>query len=261
MNSPPRLRLVVAALVVGAVGAAAAQTPQPSRLEQERARIELERKRLFDPANLATKATPGPLPSGGTLDREMQRVERQRKELFDPANPATRNAPNTFPSVPTPERSEVDIEAIAKRYEYKANARRTDGLMVFASFTMPATSLRRLIADTSRAGGAVVFRGFKDGSIKATSLAVTSLGAVSGGVQISPEAFSKYRITAVPAVVLVKPEGSDLVDGEGCALPDNYVMVAGDVGVGYALNEIARRSPAFREVAVRYGRPLQGAAQ
>jgi conjugal transfer pilus assembly protein TrbC len=86
---------------------------------------------------------------------------------------------------------------------------------------------------------------------------MTELGVATGGVQINPNAFTKYRIKAVPAVVLVQPEGAELVDGEGCALPDKYVMVAGDVGLAYALDNIERRSPEFREIAVRYGRPLK----
>ena len=45
------------------------------------------------------------------------------------------------------------------------------------------------------------------------------------------------------------------------ALPDKYVMVAGDVGLAYALDNIERRSPAFREMAVRYGRPLKATMQ
>jgi conjugal transfer pilus assembly protein TrbC len=130
--------------------------------------------------------------------------------------------------------------------------------MVFASFTMPNESLKRLIADANRAGGVVVMRGFKDGSIKATALAIQGLGEASGNVQVNPNAFTKYRISAVPAVVLVKPEGSDLVDNQGCALPDKYVMVAGDVGLSYALEEIERRSAQFQQMAARYGRPLKG---
>ena len=103
----------------------------------------------------------------------------------------------------------------------------------------------------------MVLRGFKAGSIKATAAAMTELGVATGGVQINPNAFTKYRIKAVPAVVLVQPEGAELVDGEGCALPDKYVMVPGDVGLAYALDHIEHRSPEFREMAVRYGRPLK----
>lgn len=196
-------------------------------------------------------------PTAAQIDKERTRIEAERKSMFATDNPATANPVNSFPNIATPEPSRVDVEALAARYEHKAAARNADGLMVFASFTMPAESLKRAIADATRAGGTVVMRGFKDGSIKATALAIKELGEVGGNVQINPNAFTKYRITSVPAVVLVKPEGSELVDAEGCALPDKYVMVAGDVGLGFALDDIARRSPPFSEMAVRYGRMLR----
>lgn len=257
--------LIAAAVAVAISAAATAQTAPPtptaSQLEQERARIELERKQLFDPSNPAAQPKKGALPSGAALERELKKVESERKAMFDPENPATKNAPNTFPNIPTPPRSNVDLEAIAKRYEQKADAKRVDGLMVFASFTMPRETLKRLIADANRAGGVVVMRGFKGGSIKSTALAINELGESSGNVQINPNAFTKYRINAVPAVVLVKPDSADIVDNEGCALPDKYVMVAGDVGLGYALDDIAQRSREFGDMAVRYGRPLKGTAR
>lgn len=259
------LNLIAAAVAMAvsaaAMGQTAPATPTASQLEQERARIELERKQLFDPSNPAAQAKKGALPSGAALERELKKVESERKAMFDPENPATKNAPNTFPNIPTPPRSNVDLEAIAKRYEQKADAKRVDGLMVFASFTMPRETLKRLIADANRAGGVVVMRGFKGGSIKSTALAINELGESSGNVQINPNAFTKYRINAVPAVVLVKPDSADIVDNEGCALPDKYVMVAGDVGLGYALDDIAQRSREFGDMAVRYGRPLKGSGR
>jgi conjugal transfer pilus assembly protein TrbC len=181
---------IAIALAVACMCAARAQTapslPSSSQLEQERARIDAERKAMFDAANPATQGKGGKVPSQQAVDREMRRIEPQRKELFDPNNPATKNAPNVFPNVATPERSNVDFEALARRYEQKAQARRTDGLMVFASFTMPKESLKRLITDTSRAGGSVVLRGFKDGSIKSTGLAINDLGEAAGGIQVNP---------------------------------------------------------------------------
>lgn len=257
--------LIAAAVALILAGASLAQTtpatPTASQLEQERARIELERKQLFDPENPAAQPKKGALPIGVALKREHKKIESERKAMFDPENPATKNAPNTFPNIPTPARSGVDLESIARRYEQKADAKRVDGLMVFASFTMPRETLKRLIADVNRAGGVVVMRGFKGGSIKSTALAVNELGESSGNVQINPNAFTKYRINAVPAVVLVKPESADIVDNEGCALPDKYVMVAGDVGLGYALDDIAQRSREFGDMAVRYARPLRGTAR
>jgi len=245
------IKTITASLLAFAIaGAALAQTavkmPTASELEQERIRIEAERKKVFE---------------SNVVDRQMQKIERERKELFDPENPATKNAPNNFPNIATPERSNVDLEALAKRYEQKAEARKVEGLMTFASFTMPKESLKRLIADTNRVGGVVVMRGFKDGSIKSTALAINELGEAGGNVQINPNAFTKYKIKAVPAIVLLKPNGSELVDNEGCALPDKYIMVAGDVGLSYAFEEIERRSPQFREMAIRYGRQLKGGVQ
>lgn len=233
-----------------------APSPTSAQLEQEQRRIEPGRKQLFDPARAAGRTVTGRLPEEASLMREIRKIEGERKAMFDPDNSATKNAPNTFPDIPTPPRSNVDVEAIAKRYEQKSELRRQDGLMVFASFTMPRETLKRLIADVNKAGGAVVMRGFKGGSIRSTALAINDLGEASGNVQINPNAFTKYRIEAVPAVVLVKPDSAESVDTEGCAMPDKYVMVSGDVGLGYALDDIARRSPEFREMATRYGRPL-----
>jgi conjugal transfer pilus assembly protein TrbC len=235
-----------------------ARTPTASQLQAERERVEQQRKEMFAPSNPDVKPNKAKVPSGVALELERQRIESERKAMFAADNPATKNAPNTFPNIPTPERSNIDIESLAKRYEGKAAARNTDGLMVFASFTMPVPTLKRLIADSTRAGGVVVLRGFKDGSLKNTAAAVSELGEAAGNVQINPEAFTKYRVKAVPAVVLIKPDGQELVDEDGCALPENYVMVAGDVGLGYALDDIARRSSAFGEMAARYGRPLKG---
>ena len=98
----------------------AQSTPTASQLDQERQRIELERKQMFDPNNPASKAKKGAMPNSADIDREMRRVDRERKQMFDPNNPATKNAANVFPNVPTPERAGIDIEALAKQYEQDA---------------------------------------------------------------------------------------------------------------------------------------------
>jgi conjugal transfer pilus assembly protein TrbC len=232
--------------------------PTASELEQERQRIEAQRKQMFDAANPAAQPTQGAMPGSADIEREMQQVERERKAMFDPNNPATRNAPNVFPNVPTPERAGIDIEALARRYEQKAAARKMDDLLIFASFTMPQESLKRLVGQANRIGAAVVLRGFKNNSLKETSLAINALGEQSGNVQVNPNAFTKYKVATVPTFVLAKADGIDQVDAEGCALPDTYVSVAGDVSLDYALEEIARRSPQFEGLASRYVRQLRG---
>jgi len=236
----------------------AQSTPSASQLEQERQRIETQRKQMFDANNPAAQAKKCAMPDSSDIDREVRRVERERKGMFDANNPATKNATNVFPNVPTPERAGIDIEALAKQYEKKAAARKMDDLMIFASFTMPKESLKRLVRQANRVGASVVLNGFKANSLKATSQAINELGEQSGNVIVNPKAFTKYKVKAVPTMVLASPANIDQVDNEGCALPDNFVAVAGDVSLDYALDEIARRSPQFEPVASRYIRQIRG---
>lgn len=232
--------------------------PSPSVLEAERQRITQQRRQMFDAGKTVIQAGKGVTPGPADIERERQRVERDRKPLFDPDNPATRNAGNSFPNVPTPDRAGIDIEALARQYEQKSAARRTDELMVFASFTMPRESLRRLVSQARQVGAAVVLRGFKNNSLKETAQAIEALGEPGGNVLINPKAFTQYKVKAVPTLVLASAATIDQVDREGCALPEHYVAVSGDVSLDYALDEIARRAPSFEPVAARYLRQIRG---
>jgi conjugal transfer pilus assembly protein TrbC len=198
------------------------------------------------------------LPSPSAIEAERQRIAPQRQQMFDPDNPATRNAANHFPNVPTPERAGIDIEALARQYEQKSAARRMDELMVFASFTMPRESLRRVVSQARQLGASVVLRGFKNNSLKETARAIEALGEPGGNVLVNPRAFTQYKVRAVPTLVLASAATIDQVDREGCALPGHYVAVSGDVSLDYALEEIARRSPGFEPVAARYLRQIRG---
>lgn len=254
-----KIHLILSLLLAGFGCAGFSQgLPPAGGLDAERERIELERRQLFDAGNPATQAGKGLLPRPADIERERQRVEQDRKALFDAGNPATRNAGNAFPKVPTPDRSGIDIEALARQYEQKSAARRTDELMVFASFTMPEASLRRLVSQARQVGAAVVLRGFKNNSLTETAQAIQALGEPGGNVLVNPNAFTKYQVKAVPTLVLANATTIDQVDREGCALPEHYVAVSGDVSLDYALDEIARRAPGFEPVATRYLRQIRG---
>jgi conjugal transfer pilus assembly protein TrbC len=234
------------------------QTPGKSALELGRNRIEVQRKQLFDQANPATQGTPAAFPSPEAVGRELPRIETERKELFNPENSATKGAKNNFPNVQAPAVSGVDIEALAKRYEQRSEALKTDDLMIFVSFSMPADSLKRILGQANKVGAAVVLNGFRGNSFKDTASAVKGLGVPSGNVIVNPNAFTKYRIRAVPAVVLTKGSSIDQTDADGCALPDTFVSVAGDVSLDYALENISQRDARFSELANRYNRQLKG---
>lgn len=245
--------LAVAAMLLHALAAvAAAEGPGGGALQVP------SRAGLLFEAYPTTPAKPAALPSGAVLKQEMERVERQRKEVFAPTNPATANPGNNFPQIPAPAPSGVDIQALARRYEQRAQARKTDDLMIFVSFSMPAASLKRIVTQGRQVGASVVLNGFKNNSMKETTQAIQNLGEGSGHVVVNPNAFVKYKIKSVPAVVLTKPNASDQLDAEGCALPDTFAAVAGDVSLDYSLDTIARRDPRFAEVATRFADQVRG---
>ncbi len=191
------------------------------------------------------------------IEKEQQRIEVGRKRMFDARNPATQNTANSFPNLPTPARAGMDIETMARQYEQKAETQKTDGLMIFASFTMPDESLKNLLKQANRVGASVVLRGFKNNSIKETALAIHALGEAGGNIAINPKSFTQYKIEAVPTVVLTKAEGIGNADEQGCALPEHFIAVSGDVSLDYALAQIVQRAPQWESIATSYLRQLQ----
>jgi len=270
MTSRPIVNVANAVIVFAAVAALASvasvtradtAVPNASLLDDERQRIDLQRKQIFAADYPATRGQPALLPSDSAVKREMERIARERKDLFDAEGvqvPTLPRAPNAFPNIVTPAPSQVDIEAIAQRYGARAVAGKTDALMIFASFTLPPASLKRIVAQANRVGATVVLRGFKDNSVKATALAIQALGEAHANVVINPNAYTQYRVDAVPLVLLATADAMDRTDAEGCALPASYASVTGDVSLDYALDEIARRDPRFEPLAKRYLRQLRG---
>ena len=114
--------------------------------------------------------------------------------------------------------------------------------IAFASLSMPKDSLRRLIEDTSRAGGVVVFRGFPNNSAKAFTqgmLEVVNEEDDFASIGIDPRLFRAFNVEAVPSFV-VASSGFDPCDGFDCQtdVPAHDVMV-GNVTVEYALQSFA----------------------
>jgi conjugal transfer pilus assembly protein TrbC len=119
--------------------------------------------------------------------------------------------------------------------------------IAFASLSMPPAALRQLIADTAKAGGVVVFRGFPNNSVKAFSAAlgkvVTQRDQLSN-VGIDPRLFRAFDVQAVPTYVAVSSD-FDLCSGMGCttAVPA-HDRITGNVSVRYVLDTfIAAHGP------------------
>ena len=111
--------------------------------------------------------------------------------------------------------------------------------IAFASLSMPPAALRQLIADTAKAGGVVVFRGFPNNSMKAFS---TMLGKVVtdkdqlSNVGIDPRLFRAFNVEAVPTYVAVSTD-FDLCSGLNCTTSvPTHDKITGNVSVRYVLD-------------------------
>ena len=115
-------------------------------------------------------------------------------------------------------------------------------LIVFASTSIPPVSLKPLLHDVSRAGGIVVFRGFKDNSVKAftTSLeASLERGEKLSGVGIDPRLFRAFNIRVVPTFVSL---GAPITPCSGLRCKTEvpaHDRLEGNVTVEYALERFA----------------------
>jgi conjugal transfer pilus assembly protein TrbC len=114
--------------------------------------------------------------------------------------------------------------------------------IVFASLSMPPESLKPLIRDTSKAGGAVVFQGFPGNSMKAFQQGLARVldqGQETKSIGIDPRLFRAFNVTSVPAFVVVTSD-FDLCDGFDCkTVSPPHDRMSGNVTVRYALEAMA----------------------
>ena len=189
-------------------------------------------------------------PGEAAITQEMERIESERKTMF---NQPTQEGKASFPRVANPAPSAaVDLESVVKQYQARASIPPQDDVYVFASFTMPPGSLKRLVDDAARIGATVIFRGFKNNSMRETAQVLATYKNDRVHAVVNPLAFTKYRVNAVPTVALLLPQAKERMDSEGHAHPETYAAVLGDVPLEYGLEHIAQSQPAFKLIAQRY---------
>ncbi len=114
--------------------------------------------------------------------------------------------------------------------------------IAFASLSMPEDSLARMIADVTKAGGMVVFRGFsvEGGHAFMTGLSRVIPKGLAPHVSIDPRLFRAYHVNAVPTYIAASSSFT-LCSGEGCeSNPAPYDRMAGNVTAAYALEAFAQ---------------------
>jgi len=194
--------------------------------------------------------------------------------------PSNARAPRTgaLPGVNTAADASAQLRALIERVrngalvDASAALPRDAAPLVFVSLSMPEASLRALLAHGRPIGAALVLRGLLDESMKRTVERLTELLGTAAGaageagpgaetsVLIDPTLFDRFEIDAVPAFVLPL-EAPTPCDAAGrCATP-RHVKLAGDVGLAYALDVMAREAsdPDVRAAAARWARTARDA--
>ena len=105
---------------------------------------------------------------------------------------------------PTVKGGVLDFDAMVASAGKAAEPDETPRLIAFASLSMPQASLKAMIADVSKAGGVVVFRGLPGNSAKIFTTAIAKVlpAGEDSSVGIDPRLFRAFRVEAVPAYVV-----------------------------------------------------------
>lgn len=181
-----------------------------------------------DPADIARALRDHPFPDVAPLRRPVPRID---------AAPAG-----------------IDLEALARQgarlpTESPTEAARkpASALRIFVTLDMPTASLRLLAAQAARIGAPLVLRGLKDRSMRATLAAIGRItGKGNAGWLIDPDAFTRFAIDKAPTFVVTDDGGAATPGCTGaCRAGEDWVAIAGDVSVDYAIEAILRQKPAL----------------
>ena len=219
----------------------------------------------------AAAGAAGPAPSPVT-DADIARAQRSQPTITDRdiENARRRHIPPSVDSLgripaaaspridalPQPAAPPLNLGAVAEGFMQSTPTPGLErpaepSLLVFISLTMPDAALTRLINQASKARAPLILRGLSNGSLTETVARVQRLIAGRAvAVQIDPQAFDRYAISAVPAFVLrsdAGPRGG--CDAQSCATGADFAKAVGDVSLDHALRHLARASAASAQAA------------
>ena len=135
--------------------------------------------------------------------------------------------------------------------------------LVFTSLSVPAASWRQWAHEAASIGVPLVLRGVGEGGLRAEVEEIGArLGGAEAGVAIDPRLFRLFRVSRVPAVVVV-PGGVGPCESRGCAddPAPPHDRVTGNIGLVAALEAIAGEGTVAREAARSHLERLRGEKQ
>ena len=132
-------------------------------------------------------------------------------------------------------------------------------VIVFMSLSAPPQSWRQWSREAARIGAPLVLRGFGPDGLQASVKRIGRYLDRKGSAAIDPRLFRLFDITVIPAVAVV-PGGVPPCRSRGCvsdAAPP-HDRVAGNIGLGAALEAVAAEGGPGRAAARRHLAALRG---
>ncbi|MEL6621662.1 MAG: type-F conjugative transfer system pilin assembly protein TrbC [Pseudomonadota bacterium] len=113
--------------------------------------------------------------------------------------------------------------------------------IAFASLSMPEEALSQMIADTTKAGGVVVFRGFAAGNpqVFITGIRKVVDQAGASNVAIDPRLFRSFSVERVPTYVALSSDFEPCDQLDCVSAPPPHDRIEGNVSVAYVLETFA----------------------
>lgn len=135
-------------------------------------------------------------------------------------------------------------EMVAGAKAGMANPRGAPLFIAFASLSMPEESLSRMIEETTKAGGVVVFRGFSADNPQAFIQGIRNVVDQAGAsnVAIDPRLFRSFQVDRVPTFVALSSDFEPCDQLDCVTAPPPHDRISGNVSVSYVLETFAQRN-------------------
>lgn len=163
----------------------------------------------------------------------------------------------------------LDIEQMAKKYNESLNKKERKGenpaeqlttgkAHLFISSSIPKATLEAMMNDAGRLGVTVFINGnMGDDPLKfaGTKKFLDTLKITTPPeIFIHPDAFEMFKIDQVPALVVSSTTVNNNLDEQGCAAPEDFDIIRGDLSVSSNLVRIFENatSPDIKDVARQY---------
>lgn len=178
--------------------------------------------------------------------------------------------------------SGLDLEKMAQKYnealladkvkksqgpDQGANDFEAGRAYLFISSSIPKQTLENLLNDAGRLNIAVFLKGnIGDDPLKfmgTQKFMNTMKIKTPPELFIHPDAFKMFKIDRVPALVVAASDVKDRLDEQGCAAPEDYDIISGDLKLSANIAEIYEKasSPDIKDIARYYMKYVNGTDQ